>query len=164
MERGGIRNKGAEKVFLISSTHGGETHAIAAALATLDEFKNNDVIAHNHGIGDLLIQLGTELIRKHSLEQYIKVTPCNWMVVFSFLNKNKEACQGMRTLVMQEMIKRSVLFPGAFIPCYSHTVNDIYYIIGALDDVFQIYSKALNEGYEKYLIGEPAKPVFRKFL
>src|SRR5690606_14054958 len=32
MELGGIRAVGKEKVFLISTTHGGETHALAAGL------------------------------------------------------------------------------------------------------------------------------------
>lgn len=40
MELGGIRNEGKEKLFLISTTHGGETSSIAAAIATMDEFKN----------------------------------------------------------------------------------------------------------------------------
>ena len=43
MDLGGILNKGEEKVFLISSTHGGETNAIRAGLKTIEEFKNNNV-------------------------------------------------------------------------------------------------------------------------
>lgn len=35
MELGSISRKGEEKVFLISTTHGGETHAIGAGLATI---------------------------------------------------------------------------------------------------------------------------------
>ena len=32
--------KDEEKVFLTSTTHGGETHALAAGLACIEEFKN----------------------------------------------------------------------------------------------------------------------------
>src|SRR5262249_8624962 len=56
MELGGILNEGKEKVFLISTTHGGETHAMAACMATINEFQTKKVIQHNHRIGDLMIE------------------------------------------------------------------------------------------------------------
>ena len=39
MDLGGILNKGEEKVFLISTTHGGETTAIRAGIKTINEFR-----------------------------------------------------------------------------------------------------------------------------
>ena len=65
---------------------------------------------------------------------------------------------------MQEMIKQGVLFQGAFVPCFSHTKNDVEYFAEAFDHTCTIYKQAIDEGFEKYLIGEPAKPVFRKYL
>ena len=44
MELGGINRPGEEKVFLISTTHGGETHAMAACLATIEEFQKKNVV------------------------------------------------------------------------------------------------------------------------
>jgi glutamate-1-semialdehyde aminotransferase len=164
MELGGIRNEGAEKVFLISTTHGGETTAIAAGLATIEEFQNNKVIEHNHNIGSLLFEKCFDVISAVNLGDYIQISPCNWMLGFVFRNDNKEICQGMRTLMMQEMIARGVLFQGAFVPCFSHSKEDVAYFADALNDCLDIYKKALDNGYEKYLIGSPAKPVFRKIL
>lgn len=164
MELGGIRNKGAEKVFLISTTHGAETHALAAGIASIDEFISKNVILHNHDIGNYLIQKCNEVISKNMLEEYIELIPCNWLPAFIFKDENKEVSFGLRTLVMQEMIKRGVLFQGAFIPCFSHTKNDVEYFAEALNETLQIYSKAINEGFQKYLVGEVAKPVFRKYL
>lgn len=164
MELGGIRNKGKEKVFLISTTHGGETHALTAGLATIDEFIAKDVIAHNHQIGDSLIQKCNAIILKNDLSSFVQVVPCNWMPVFVFRNMKKEICPGMRTFAMQEMIKRGVLFQGAFVPCFSHTQEDVNYLAEAFDQTLAEYKKALEQGYEAFLIGEPAKPVFRKYL
>jgi glutamate-1-semialdehyde aminotransferase/spore coat polysaccharide biosynthesis protein SpsF (cytidylyltransferase family) len=164
MELGGIRKKGTEKVFLISTTHGGETHTLAAALATIDEFEKNNVIEHNHGIGNYLNHLCNEVIRSNDLSDYIEMAPCDWMPVFVFRDKNREASPGLRTLALQEMIRRGVLFQGAFVPCYSHTKEDVEYLAGAFNETVAVYKKALDEGFEKYLKGEPAKPVFRKFL
>lgn len=164
MELGGIRNKGAEKVFLISTTHGGETHAIAAALATIDEFENNNVIEHNHSIGKYLNQLCQQVISANELDDFIQLAPSDWMPVFVFKNKDKEASAGHRTLALQEMIRRGVLFQGAFVPSYSHTKDDIEYFAEAFNQTASVYKQSLEQGFEKLLIGEPAKPVFRKHL
>lgn len=164
MELGGIRNKGAEKVFLISTTHGGETHSIAAALATIDEFEQNNVVDYNHDIGKLFNQLCSQVISAHQLNEYIQMAPCDWMPMFVFRDESKEVSAGFRTLAMQEMIARGVLFQGAFVPCFSHTKNDIEYFAAALNETAVVYKKGLEQGFEKFLTGEPAKPVFRKHL
>jgi glutamate-1-semialdehyde 2,1-aminomutase len=164
MELGGIRNEDAEKIFLISTTHGGETHAIAAALATINVYANNDVIGHNHKIGAQLIKNLKQEVAQQQLEEYIQVVDCNWMPVVIFKNEKKEVCNGMRTLMMQEMIARGVLFQGAFVPCFSHTMDDVAYFTQAFAESLVTYKMALNSSYENYLVGKPVKPVFRKYL
>lgn len=164
MDQGSILNSGEEKVFLISTTHGGETHGLAAAIACIDFHEKNAVIEHLHKTGDRIIELANQLISKHGLNPFIQVIPCNWMPVFVFKDKSGQVSQGYRTLFMQEMIARGVLFQGVFVPSYSHSADDIAYFLAAFDRACGVYSQALENGYEAYLVGEPAKPVFRKFL
>lgn len=164
MELGGIRKIGEEKVFLTSTTHGGETHSIVAGLAVIEEFEKNDVIGHNQSIGNYFIQANNAIIEQHDLTNYVQIVPSNWFTLFNFFNKNGEVDFGLRTLAQQEMIRRGVLFQGAFVPCFSHTKNDVDYFAEAFNQTLEIYKKALIDGYPKYLVGEPAKPVFRKFL
>lgn len=164
MELGGIRRTGEEKLFLISSTHGGETHAIAAGLATIDIFLEENVVAHNHAIGDRFIAKNREIIAKHGLDAYIQVVPSNWMPIMTFKDKNGEISNGLRTLAMQEMIGRGVLFQGAFVPCFSHTEADVDFFVAMFDESLEVYKRGLEDGFEKHLVGEAAKPVFRKIL
>ncbi len=164
MELGGIRNIGEEKVFLISTTHGGETHAMAAALASIKEFEDNSVIEHNQSLTKKLIELCSYLLNKYDLSNFVQLISSEWMPTFIFKDNTTQVSSGYRTLFMQEMIKRGVLFQGAFIPCFSHNEDDIWYFAKAFEESLVVYAKALQEGYEKYLIGMPAKPVFRKFL
>ncbi|MBC7388417.1 MAG: aminotransferase class III-fold pyridoxal phosphate-dependent enzyme, partial [Opitutaceae bacterium] len=164
MELGGIRRLGEEKVFLISTTHGGETHAMAAALATIEEFQKYDVIKHLHATGNRIIELCTHLISKHHIENSVTITSSEWMPVFIFKDNNGAASAGYRTLFMQEMIKRGVLFQGSFVPSFSHSEDDIYYFAKAFDESLIVYKEALQNGYQKYLTGEVVKPVFRKIL
>jgi glutamate-1-semialdehyde 2,1-aminomutase len=164
MGLGGIKNEGEEKVFLTSTTHGGETHSIAACLATIAEFEKKNVIQHNHEIGNQLIQKCNDVINSHQLNEYVKIIGQNWMPVFTFLDLKMESSSGMRTLLMQEMIKRGVLFQGIFAPCYTHTKDDVDFLSHALSESLEVYQKALEDGFEKHLNGKPVKAVFRKIL
>jgi glutamate-1-semialdehyde aminotransferase len=164
MELGGIANTGQEKVFLSSTTHGGETHSIAAAMATINEFEKSNVINHNHNFGNDIISKCNLLINHFKLDSFIEIIGSNWMPVFVFKNSRMEICSGMRTLFMQEMIKNKVLFQGIFVPTLSHNSNELELFLSSFKISLETYLKALNNGFDKYLIGEPTKPVFRKIL
>jgi len=164
MELGGITRTGEEKVFLISTTHGGETHALAAALATIDFYEENKVVDQMHEKGRRLLELTQHIVKKHELEHAIQILPCEWTPIFLFKDASGQVSPGYRTLFMQEMISRGVHFQGFFVPSYSHTEEDLFYFAKAFEMSLPVYKKALEEGYEKYLVGEPAKAVFRKIL
>ena len=53
MELGGM-NHDKERVFLLSTTHGAETHSLAAAIATIKFYKENNVIERMHEQGEKL--------------------------------------------------------------------------------------------------------------
>ncbi|MES2680977.1 MAG: glutamate-1-semialdehyde 2,1-aminomutase [Bacteroidota bacterium] len=164
MELGGIRNSGKEKLFLISTTHGGETSSIAAALATMDEFRKNDVVKYNHSMGQKFIDGSKKIFQNHGLSDSIKNLQFNWHASLGYFDKDGNNSFGLRTLFHQEMIKYGVLFQGIFCPNFSHTEKDVAHILEAMDASCAIYKKGLDEGYEKYLVGEPIKPVFRKYI
>lgn len=164
MELGGIRRAGEEKVFLISTTHGAETHAIAAAIATIDEFKKHDVIGHVHRTGKQVHTLCEQLVQKHGLSSNVQVIPCDWQPAFAFKDAEGKISPAFRTLFMQEMIRRGVLFQGFVVPSLSHTPDDVNYFVSAFDASLAVYKTALAEGVGRYLVGEAAKPVFRKYL
>ncbi len=164
MELGGIRNTGKEKLFLISTTHGGETCSIAAALATMDEFKKHNVVEHNQSLGQKFIDGSKKIIEQHELSHSIKNLQFNWHASLGYFDNEGNNSFGLRTLFHQEMIKRGVLFQGIFCPHFSHSEKDVEHILNAIDESCVVYKKGLDEGYDKYLIGEPIKPVFRKYI
>lgn len=164
MELGGIRKEGEEKVFLASTTHGGETHAIAAGLATIHEFKTKNVIEHNHFIGKILMDGLRKVIVENGLEKYISVGGTCWFSYCVFKDQSEQVSMPYRTLMLQEMIKRGILYQGAFVPCFSHTEDDISFFVNAFSESCAVYTEALKYGVDKYLIGPATKPVFRKIL
>jgi spore coat polysaccharide biosynthesis protein SpsF len=137
---------------------------MAAAMATIKTFKEENVISKLHYLGKLLADTCNSIIRSAALQQFVSVVKCEWMPTFIFRDADAKPCPGLRTLFMQEMIKRGVLFQGIFVPSFAHTEDDIYYFSKAFAESLEIYKKALEDGYEQYLIGSPAKAVFRRLL
>ncbi len=164
LELGGIRKEGNEKLFLISTTHGGETCSIAAAIATMDEFEKNDVVAYNQNLGQRFIEGSRAIIATHGLTQHIRNMQFNWHASLGYFDQEGNNSFGLRTLFHQELIKRGVLFQGIFCPHFSHTLADVEYVLHAMDEACVVFKKGLEDGYEKYLSGSPIKPVFRKYI
>src|SRR4029079_871369 len=71
MRLGGLDHLDRPRVFLLSTTHGAETHALAAAIATMRIYKNEPVIEHLTRQGERLRQQGSALVRSHGLEGYV---------------------------------------------------------------------------------------------
>jgi glutamate-1-semialdehyde 2,1-aminomutase len=164
LELGGIRKTGSEKLFLVSTTHGGETCSIAAAIATMDEFEKHPVIEHNQRMGQRFIDGSKTIISKHGLSNNIRNMQFNWHASLGYFDADGNNSFGLRTLFHQELIARGVLFQGIFCPHFSHTESDVDYVLQAIDESCELFKKGLEDGYQHYLIGEPIKPVFRKYI
>lgn len=163
MDLGGILEEGKEKVFLISTTHGGETNAIRAGIKTIQEFKNKDVIGHIHAIGNELIKKVSSLIVENQVEEFIEIIPSPWMPTFIFKNKEREICNGHRTYFMQEMIKENILFQGIIVPSLSFTTVEANHFIKGFESCIKKYKAILSDGYQDHLNGIQTKAVFRKY-
>lgn len=162
MELGGLQHD-KERVFLISTTHGAETHALAGAIATLKYTRDNNTIVSDKAKGEQITTRLRELVLQKGLEDNIEIKghPC-WLLLL-FKDEKGNYSDAIKTLVFQELIKEGVLFRGTFNISVSHTQEDIDITIDAFAKALDVYSKALIEGWQNYLIGEPIKPVFRKF-
>jgi glutamate-1-semialdehyde 2,1-aminomutase len=161
MELGGLDHN-RERVFLLSTTHGAETHALAAAIAVMNVYQTEPVTEHLHRQG-LRLRTGVDQsVARHGLQGYVECLGRDCAVLFATYDKDKKPSQVYRALFMQELIRGGVLAPS-FIVSYSHTDLDIDLTIEAVDKALQVYRRAMDEAPEKYLTGRPVKPVFRPF-
>lgn len=161
MELGGLyQNK--ERVFLLSTTFGAETHSLAAVLKTIEIYQNEPVIEHLYRQGERLIRGISEAIEENQVGDYFQLVgrPCN--LIYATRDQAKERSQPFRTLFLQETLKRGIIMPSLVVS-FSHTDQDIDRTIDAVSEALFVYRKALEEGVEKYLVGRPVQPVFRKF-
>lgn len=161
MELGGLTHK-KDKVFLLSSTHGGETHALAASLATIKEIREKDVIGHIWKIGEKLKNGFNEISKQMSLNEYVRMEgyPCSPVVVCC--DREGKTSLPFRTLFLQEMMAQEILIPYITVS-FSHTEREVEITLNAVQNALKKYQWALeNNGIERVLKGPVVKPVFRR--
>jgi len=161
MRLGGLDHD-KKRVFLLSTTHGAETHALAASLETLRIYRERGVVEFLWKQGERLRALVNKSIAENRLEGFFQLIgrPCN--LVFETRDQDQNRSQSFRTLFMQEMIRRGVIAPS-FVVSFSHCDADIERTAEAVSESLVIYRKALDEGVERYLEGRPVKPVNRGY-
>ncbi|MEM7294226.1 MAG: glutamate-1-semialdehyde 2,1-aminomutase, partial [Pseudomonadota bacterium] len=161
MEIGGLHHD-RERVFLLSTTHGAETHALAATIATMQVYQNEPVIETLQKQGARLRDGVLQVVGAHNMSDYIDIVGKPECLVFGTRDADKKPSQFFRALFMQELIKRGVLGPS-FIISYSHSDEDVDKTIDAVDGALTHYARGLEEGVEHYLTGHPTQIVYRKF-
>ena len=161
MELGGLHHD-KEKVFLLSHTHGGETHAIAAAIATIDELRNKDVVGHIWKVGGQLQQGFNRLSRELDMGELVTMEgyPCSPFIVCR--DREGKISPAFRTLFLQEMVVQNVIVPY-IAPSFSHTEREVVATLDAARKALALYQEALETGLKGQLKGPAVKPVFRRY-
>jgi glutamate-1-semialdehyde 2,1-aminomutase len=150
------------RVFLLSTTHGAETHALAAAIETIRVYREQQVVDFLWTQGERLRSIILRSIAENHLEDHVEILgrPCN--LVFATRDQNLERSQPFRTLFMQELIRHGIIAPS-FVISFSHGDAELEQTGEAVHEALGIYRKALDCGIENFLQGRPVKPVNRRF-
>jgi glutamate-1-semialdehyde 2,1-aminomutase len=162
MQLGSIEELGEERTFLLSSTHGAEMCGLGAFIETMKFIESNSVIEHIWDYGARLIILMNNMAKKFGIEKNFIAGGIECSPFYMTLGKDGKNCLGLRTLFSQEMIKNNVMMPWIALS-YSHGEKELELTRMALEKTFLVYKDAVEHGYEKYLVGDVIKPVFRKY-
>ena len=154
-----------ERVFLISTTHGAENHALAAAIATINELKNKDVVGHMRAVGAQLKDCLNGIHRQYGLENILNIfggVPCR--LAMSVSSHEAYDSSLLKTYFFQEIISQGILFNGYFSPSYSHGEREIETTKNAWRFACsQLRAALYHKNIKSKLIGKPVKLVFRKY-
>ena len=161
MELGGIHHN-KERVFLLSTTHGAETHALAAAIATIKFYKEHDAIKRLYEQGTKLENGIMKASRDLNLQDKVAIVGPPCCSVYTSRDQDNQPSQPFRTLFMQETMKRGLIMPSTIIS-YSHSDADIAETVEKIHEALVVYKKATQEGIGKYLKGRSVQPVWRKY-
>ena len=161
MQLGGLEHD-QPRVFLLSTTHGAETHALAASHETIKTYRERNVVEFLWQQGKRLRDRVNRSIAENRLEGFFQLVgqPCN--LVFETRDQDRSRSQPFRTLFMQELIRRGIIAPS-FVVSFSHSDAEIDRTAEGVYEAHVVYRKALDEGVAKYLEGRPVKPVNREY-
>ncbi len=162
MQLGSIERIGQERMFLLSTTHGAEMSGLGAFIETMRYMQEHNVVEHLWQYGKSLIDLINVTAKKFGLEKNFVAGGVACSPYYLTFDKNGSNCLGLRTLFAQEMTRNGVLMPWIALS-YAHGDKELEFTKNALENSFKIYKKAVDEGFEKYLVGDAIKPVFRRY-
>jgi glutamate-1-semialdehyde 2,1-aminomutase len=161
MQLGGFDHD-RERVFLLSTTHGAETHELAAAIATMQFYRDHPVVETLYARGARLRDGITRAVTAMGLDGHVELVGRDSNLLFATRDVDRQPSQPFRTLFMQEIVRRGIIAPS-FVVSYSHTRTDIDRTVDAVGEALAVYRRALDDGVDKYLLGRPVKPVFRPY-
>jgi glutamate-1-semialdehyde 2,1-aminomutase len=163
MERGGVFHD-QPRVFLLSTTNGPERSSLAAGLATMQFYRDHDVIGHLQAIGRRLRTGLHEVALRHGIhERLFFGGDFDCRLVLTCLDTDGQPSPEFRTLFLQEMLQRGVFMPW-ICASFRHGEEELALTIDAFDGACQMYARAIAAGtVSGLLIGRAAKTVFRRF-
>jgi glutamate-1-semialdehyde 2,1-aminomutase len=160
MEIGGIRSEGAERVFIMSTTHGAEMPSLGAFIETVRIYQEADVVGHMWRYGERLFEELRSLSSSLGLADQFEMQGS--YISMNYVTRDAEGAVSapMRTLFAQEMARCGVLMPWVAVSL-AHDDEELRLTLDAAEQALKVYRQALSEGWRKYLVGPPIKPVFR---
>jgi glutamate-1-semialdehyde 2,1-aminomutase len=161
MEIGGIGHK-RQRVFLMSTTHGAENHALAAARAVMRTYREQDVIGRMWRTGAALIEGLNGVARNTGIADHFTAFgyPCG--PYFNCRDRDGAISLPMRTLFLQEMARLGVIL-NYVAPSLAHGPTEVDLTLEAARQALGIYAQALESGVGSLLEGPAVKPVFREY-
>lgn len=161
MRLGGLDHD-RERVFLLSTTHGAQTHELAAAIATMRFYREHPVIETLQARGQRLREGVTQASAALGLGRQVGVVSRDCNLLFYTRDAQGQPSQPLRTLFMQELVRHGILAPS-FVVSWSHSEADIDRTIDAVARALQVYRQALDAGVDRFLQGPAVQPVFRRY-
>ncbi|AYF73744.1 glutamate-1-semialdehyde 2,1-aminomutase [Nocardia yunnanensis] len=161
MEYGGLRTD-ADRVFLLSTTHGPETASLAAFRAVVETYRSSDPVARMEDSGRRLAAGVNALAADLGIAEYLEVAGRASCLVFLTRDPQGQPSQPYRTLFLQELLDHGVL-GQSFVNSAAHTDADIDDTVDACQSAAKTYRKALEQGtVDGLLTGRPVAPALRR--
>ena len=161
MSLGSIHTKNAERVFLLSSTHGAEMSSLAAANQTIKLLANGQEIKKIWKHGSEIMNNINSISKKNGMEKNIWLygLPCSPYLLTNINNQNSFK---LKTLLQQELIKNKILMPWISIAS-SHGDKEVKILTRAFKNIIPKLKKIIDSDINKVKFKNIIKPVFRKY-
>jgi len=150
-----------EEVFF-SFTLGGEAASLAAGLATLKKIQNEPVVDTLKSRGLKLMEGVELLIDRYEMREFLSQSGHPAWSFLNFSDTETVSLFEIKTLWMQECLKREIICFGTHNINYAHSEEDIDRLLNVYNEVFPILSNAVSTtNVVEQLNCEVLKPLFK---
>jgi glutamate-1-semialdehyde 2,1-aminomutase len=150
-----------EEIFF-SFTFGGETLSLAASLATMTKVQREPVVERMREQGTKIRDGVSALIAKHRIGHFLKVSGHPSWTFLVFADAPRQGQWALKTLFLQEIYARGVLFIGSHNMSYAHSDADIAHLLKTYDQAFGVLAEAATAAsLEGLLRCKPLEPLFK---
>lgn len=164
MELGGIHQAGMERVFLLSSTHGGEMSSLGAMLETLSIYRTEGIVENLWSIAETYKQLFLDQILAHKLSDSVRIKGSSLLPVLTFLDEDGQASPYVRTVFQHAMVEKGILMPWISYSIGHKEPKVVSATMHAFTHALKEISRLRNDpGAAPFNSVDCVKPVFRKF-
>lgn len=132
-----------DEVF-VSFTYAGFLPSLAAALATIKFMRSHDVSKRLWSNGQLIMDGYNNLAKKYFLPTKAIGHACH--PVFSFKDEKGEDNLALKTLFLQETVKRGLLTNCKIFTSYAHRPQEIHQALKIIEEAFGVMAKAMRSG------------------
>ena len=147
-----------------SFTYGGDTLALAAAMATLERLRDGHAIEHLWRQGARLRDGYNELAQSSGIGRNTACYGLAPRTVIAFRDADGAESLALKSIFQQEVVRRGVLSAGYHNVMHAHSDEDVEQILEAYAAAVAVMVEALADGdLEGRLQGPPVQPVFRSF-
>ena len=148
-----------ERVF-VSMTYGGDALALAAARVVLDTVAREPVVEHLWTLGERWLAGARARVGAAGVGMTVGGTAPRSH--FGFTPIGDCTADELRSLFLQECVKRGILFGVPIFMSYSHREADVAKTLGVLEEALAVVAAAVAHGTVRtQLEGLPVEPVFR---
>lgn len=145
-----------------SFTFGGETLSLAASIASMNKYQTQPVIEKMKKNGQKILDNISVLIEKYDIGDILQIGGHPSWTMLNIKDTEKYDSWTIKTLYMQEMMKRGILTLGSHETSYAHSEEDIDYLIQCYDEVLPILKDGIrNRKINELLACEPLVPLFK---
>ena len=157
---GPVMDEFAEIFF--SFTMGGETLSLAAAKATMEKMKAQNVIEILTARGKRLVAAIDALIAKHNCGDFLSTAGHPSWSFLTMKDAGQSSVWEIKTLWMQEILARGILSVGTHNISFAHGDAELDRLLQVYDEVFPILRDAIDGNrFKQYLKCEPLVPLFK---
>jgi len=146
-----------------SGTFAGDALSLAACKATIEELEEKAVLAHIHAVGTRLKNGLSDVIGRYGLSEVVRIIGSPVRSVMTFPGCDEREALLRRSFVMQECVKRGLLYFCSHVPCFAHGDDEIRFTLDVFDEVMPLVAAAFQANdFADRMQGAPVEPIFRR--